>query len=59
MSLKKIQQELRISKKAEQVTKDKLVQIKKQLERTEKEFMKYKEDAENRIDTLKNEVTIL
>ncbi|CDW79559.1 UNKNOWN [Stylonychia lemnae] len=58
-NLKKIQQELRVSKKAEQLAKDKLAQTKKSLERSEKDFNKYKEDAELRIEGLKNEIAIL
>jgi len=57
--LKKLQYDLRISKKAEQLAKDKLTQIKKQLERNDKEFAKYKEEAESRLDSLKNELGIL
>jgi hypothetical protein len=48
-----------VSKKAEQIAKDKLAQSKKQIERIEKEFVKYREDAETRIESLKNEITIL
>ena len=58
-NLKKIQQELRVSKKAEQLAKEKLLQTKKLLEKTEKDFQKYKDDSEQRIDSLKNEIGIL
>jgi len=50
---------LRISKKAEQLAKEKLTQTKRQLEKVEKDFAKYREDSEARIEGLKNEVSIL
>ena len=59
INLKKIQQELRVSKKAEQLAKEKLTQTKRMLEKVEKDFAKYREDSENRVDTLKNELAIM
>ena len=41
------------------MAKDKLAQTKKVLEKTEKEFMRYKEDSESRVDSLRNEISIL
>ena len=59
INLKKIQQELRVSKKAEQIAKDKLVQTKRSFEKIEKDFAKYREDSDSRIDSLKTEINIL
>ena len=59
INLKKIQQELRVSKKAEQIAKDKLVQTKRLFEKIEKDFAKYREDSDSRIDSLKTEINIL
>lgn len=59
LNLKKIQQDLRVSKKAEQLAKEKLTQTKRMLEKIEKDFAKYREDSENRVDTLKNELGIM
>lgn len=41
------------------MSKEKLVQTKRSLEKLEKEFGKYKEDSENRIESLKAEISIL
>lgn len=54
-----MQQDLRVSKKAEQIAKEKLNQTKKILEKTERDFAKYREESEQRVETLKNEITIL
>ena len=59
LNSKKLQQDLRISKKAEQLAKEKLTQTKRQLEKIEKDFAKYREDSEARIEGLKNEINIL
>ncbi len=59
LNIKKLQQDLRISKKAEQLAKEKLTQTKRQLDKMEKDFAKYREDSESRIESLKNEVSIL
>ena len=48
-----------MSKKAETMAKEKLAQTKKALERNEKELAKYREDAESRIENLKNEIAIV
>jgi hypothetical protein len=48
-----------VSKKAEQLAKEKLTQTKRMLEKVEKDFAKYREDSESRVDTLKNELAIM
>ena len=48
-----------MSKKAEQLAKEKLAQTKRSLEKTEKDFSKYREDSEARADTMKTEISIL
>lgn len=48
-----------MSKKAEQLAKDKLSQTKRQLDKLEKDFAKYREDSEGRIESLKTEISIL
>lgn len=48
-----------MSKKAELLSKDKLSQCKKNLERTEKDFLKFREDSEQREESLKTEISIL
>jgi len=58
VTLRKLQQELRVSKKAESLAKDKLAQTKKQLEKTEKDFAKHKEEAEQRIEALRSEISV-
>lgn len=58
-NLKKLQQELRVSKKAEQIAKDKLAQTKRSLEKIEKDFNKYREESESRVESLKTEISIL
>ena len=59
LNQKKTQQELRVSKKAEQLAKEKLTQTKRQLEKMEKDFAKYREESETRVETLKNELVIM
>ena len=59
LNIKKLQQEIRVSKKTESLTKEKLAQTKKAYERLEKEYAKYKEDAESRIENYKNDIQIL
>lgn len=59
VNLKKIQQDLRVSKKAEQLAKEKLIQTKRTLEKTEKDYVKYREDSEAKADTMKTEISIL
>jgi hypothetical protein len=48
-----------VSKKAEQLAKEKLAQKKRMLEKVEKDFAKYREDSESRVDTFKNELAIM
>ena len=59
MQLKKYKHDLRISKKAEQLAKEKLAQCKKNLERTTNEFSKYKEEADQRQESLRTEISVL
>jgi len=41
------------------LAKEKLIQTKRMLEKVEKDFAKYREDSESRVDTLKNELAIM
>ena len=58
-NLRKIQQELRVSKKAEQLAKDKLTQTKKMLDKSEKDLFKFREESDARIEGLKTEISVL
>lgn len=57
--MKKLKNELRISKKAEQLAKEKLISVKKQLDKSQQDYLKYKSEAEARIEGLKSEVGML
>ena len=57
IALKKLKNELRISKKAEQLAKDKLTTLKKQLEKAQMDLAKSKADADSRIEGVKTENT--
>lgn len=57
--MKKLQQDLRVSKKAEQLAKEKLVQAKRNMDKVEKDFAKYREESEARAESLRNEISIL
>jgi hypothetical protein len=59
LALKEAKDELRLSKKAEQLTKDKLSEAISKLEQTEGAFAKYKIDAEARLDTLRTENSMI
>ena len=59
VNLKKLQQDLRVSKKAEQIAKEKLAQSKRAFEKLEKDFSKYREESESRMESLKTEISIL
>ena len=57
--MKKLKNELRISKKAEQLAKDKLATVKKQLEKATQDLTKSKAEADSRIEGLKDENNLL
>ncbi len=57
--MKKLKNELRISKKAEQLAKEKLIGVKKSLDKTTLEYSKYKMEQEARVDSLKQEINLL
>ena len=57
--LKKLKGEQRVSKKAEQIAKEKLVTTKKQLDKVQTEFTKYKEESEGRVQALRQENSML
>ena len=57
--LKKLKGEQRVSKKAEQIAKEKLVTTKKQLDKVQTEYTKYKEESEGRIQALRQENSML
>lgn len=59
LALKETKDDLRLSKKAEQLTKDKLTEQSKKLEKNEEAFTKYRVDAEQRLDTLRTENSML
>ncbi len=59
LALKEAKDELRLAKKAEQLTKDKLSETISKLEQTESAFAKYKLDAEARLDTLRTENSMI
>jgi hypothetical protein len=59
VALKKLKNELRVSKKAEQLAKEKLINVKKQLDKTQTEYAKYKQETEGRVDGLKAEISLL
>ena len=59
LGMKELKDELRLTKKTEQIAKEKLLETKKQLEVQEEAHTKYKQDAESRIDTLKTENRML
>lgn len=48
-----------MSKKAEQLAKEKLMQSKRNLDKLEKDFAKYREESETRVDSLRTEIGIL
>lgn len=57
--LKKLKGELRVSKKAEQIAKEKLVTTKKQLEKLQQEHQRQKEESEVRVSALRQENNML
>lgn len=57
--MKSLRDELRVSKKQEQLTKEKLVEAKKALDQSEESFKKYKLDADQRLDSIRAENNML
>ena len=57
--MKSLRDELRVSKKQEQLTKEKLGEAKKALDQSEESFKKYKLDADQRLDSLRAENNML
>lgn len=59
VSLKKLKGELRVSKKAEQIAKEKLVTTKKQLDKLQQEHARIKDESEARVSGLRSENSML
>lgn len=59
LGMKELKDELRLTKKSEQMVKEKLQDTKKQLEVELDAHAKYRQDAEARIDTIKTENRML
>lgn len=57
--LKKLKADLRISKKAEQIAKEKLIVTKRTLEKVQNEFAAYRQDSEKSVDQQKAENSLL
>ena len=55
LALKEAKDELRLSKKSEQMAREQLAETSKRLEQVEDAYAKYRQDAEARIDTLRTE----
>jgi hypothetical protein len=57
--MKRLKNELRISKKAEQLAKEKLTTLKRQLEKTQADYAKVKTESEALVDGLKSEANLI
>ena len=57
--LKKLKGELRVSKKAEQIAKEKLVGTKKSLDKLQQEYAKFKDESDERVHSLRQENAML
>ena len=57
--MKKLKADLRVSKKAEQIAKEKLIVTKRSLEKVQNEFATYRQETEKSLDSVKSENTLL